>query len=95
MNRRLGFISSAQTGEWWLDYLAIYDGGAIFLPPVLQHEVQGNTLTLTWDYGALQQSKTLPGPSADWTDVPDATSPYLVPLSGGPAKKFYRVRATR
>jgi WD40 repeat protein len=43
-------------------------------------------LELRWAIGALQQADTVPGA---WTTVPEATSPWTVPL--GRAAAFYRV----
>jgi hypothetical protein len=47
----------------------------------------GNTVTVTWPAGTLQQADTVNGV---YTDLPSATSPYNPPA--GPARKFYRVR---
>jgi hypothetical protein len=47
----------------------------------------GNTLTLTWDVGVLQQATNVTGP---YTDVPGASSPLTVVPSG--QGKYYRIR---
>jgi hypothetical protein len=46
----------------------------------------GNNLVLTWTSGVLEEADDVMGP---WQPVPNATSPYSVPVSG--AHKFYRL----
>jgi hypothetical protein len=47
----------------------------------------GNTISVTWQSGVLQQADNVTGP---FTDVSGATSPYNVPATA--TKKFYRTR---
>jgi hypothetical protein len=90
--RRWGFNSAPYMGEWHLDYFGIYDEGAVFLPPVLRCTLAGRTMTLSWDFGTLQQVDHLPAASDDWTDVDGATSPYPITLPTSNTKQFFRLR---
>jgi hypothetical protein len=44
----------------------------------------GSNVSISWPYGTLQAADFITGP---WTNVPSATSPYVVPATG---TKFYR-----
>jgi hypothetical protein len=49
----------------------------------------GERITITWGGGVLQQADDVQGV---YTDVPGATSPYTIAVSG--ARKIYRTRGT-
>jgi hypothetical protein len=51
----------------------------------------GGSITITWDGGVLQQADDLLGV---YTDMPGATSPCTITISGSDPQKFYRVRGT-
>jgi hypothetical protein len=55
----------------------------------LLFELRNNALELTWPDGVLQQSSSLAGP---WTDLPSASSPYMVALDLLQPQTFYRTR---
>jgi hypothetical protein len=58
------------------------------LPPLLGLSRSGNTLTLTWEPGLILQSST--NVIGTYTDVPGATSPYSVAMTG--PQRFFRLR---
>jgi hypothetical protein len=53
----------------------------------LTFTVSGGNLILTWPQGTLQSAGSVTG---TYGDLPSATSPYSVPLTG--PQQFYRVR---
>lgn len=71
----------------------IYSSGALVDTTALKlrynFDNTGIGQTLTWPFGTLQSTPTL-GPSANWTPVPGATSPWPI-LPAAPAQ-FYRVK---
>ena len=58
-----------------------------YVGPLSFTQLPGGQLKLTWAAGTLQSADTVSGP---YTNIPTATSPYIVPLTA--AKKFYRVK---
>lgn len=60
--------------------------------PALTFSRSGNTLTLTWSdtQAVLQSASTLTGSPTDWSDVPNATSPYEVTTTE--AMRFFRLK---
>jgi hypothetical protein len=52
--------------------------------------LQNGDVVVSWTgAGMLQQADTLTG---SWTDIPSATSPYIIPANALAPQKFYRVR---
>ena len=49
----------------------------------------GSEIRLQWDTGVLQSASDVHGP---WATVPNATSPYAVPVGG--LQKFFRLKFT-
>jgi glucose/arabinose dehydrogenase len=64
----------------------IYQIKSLVLPPVRLRWLD-QRVELTWKYGVLQIADNATGP---WTDVQDATSPYLVDVNQ--SQKFFRIR---
>jgi hypothetical protein len=69
--------------------IAAFSLNTSLIPPRLHFSRSGNTLTLTWSSNATLQSSTEAG--GTYLDIPSATSPYMVDLSGS-GKMFYRLR---
>jgi hypothetical protein len=63
---------------------------AINIAPVLTSQFKGPSLTLTWPAPFVLQSAT--SPAGPYTDVPNASSPYVFNVSSGP-QSFFRLRA--
>jgi hypothetical protein len=59
------------------------------LVPWLLFQIRNNALELSWAAGVLQRSDSLAGP---WTDLPLATSPYLIAFDPAHPQGFYRTR---
>jgi hypothetical protein len=101
---QVNFMFQGQTSGWALENQAPPSGGPIsavsytntnptLLAPLPLGELAisalpGGQAAIVWDLPAeLQQSSSLGGGS--WTNLPAATSPYLIPASG--VKQFFRL----
>lgn len=59
----------------------------------ISNGVAPHTIVITWQCGVLQSSPVVNGPpSAPYTDVPGATSPYTTTIEYAPPNMFYRTR---
>jgi beta-glucanase (GH16 family) len=80
-------------GDMQVDYIRVYD-----LTPPLQlatSSTNGNVL-LSWPSAIvchLQMQTNAAGIGTNWVDVPNATTPYLIPASSGAPAVFYRLRS--
>jgi hypothetical protein len=85
------FAIGAATGglneTHWVDNIEIATTVGL-VPPTLGAARVGDSLRLTWGANFKLQSTPKLNPSA-WTDVPGATSPYLVPNNA--AAQFFRL----
>ena len=54
-------------------------------PPVMDIQLSGSDISITWDRGVLESTDAIGG---TWALVPGATSPYTPPIDG--AQRFYR-----
>ena len=83
------------SSNWvWADYMTVAQNNSLetYSPIVssavtLTFTVSGGNLILTWPQGTLQSAGSVTG---TYGDLPSATSPYSVPLTG--PQQFYRVR---
>jgi len=58
--------------------------------PILNAVMQGTNLVISWTgAGTLQVADSMSGP---WSDLPNATNPYLVPTAIASQHQFYRLR---
>jgi hypothetical protein len=69
-------------------YIAAVSNGLSYASAPISFSMQktGSTITLTWNYGMLQQADNVTGPYTDVTP----TSPLVVNPTA--SRKFYRVR---
>ena len=87
------FIGAATGGEnetHWIDNVQIATTTGL-VPVPLGFSFSSGKLTLTWDAAGFKLQSTPTVQPTTWSDVPGATSPYLVPLTG--AHAFYRLAA--
>jgi hypothetical protein len=87
------FAIGARTGgsyeAAWFDNIALSTTPGL-IPVPLSFSVSGGNLRLAWAAGGFKlQSTPSLRPPAVWTDVPGATSPWVVPTS--PGSLFYRL----
>ncbi|HZQ46476.1 MAG TPA: DUF2341 domain-containing protein, partial [Verrucomicrobiae bacterium] len=84
---------NSSTNWVWADYMTVaqnatfenystVNSSAVYIT----YQVSGGNLILTWSQGTLQYSSQATGP---YTNLPSATSPYSVPMTG--PQQFYRV----
>ena len=73
-----------------IDNVRIHTGALPTTSPTIGFARQGADLTIEFT-GVLQRSSTLL--TASWTDVQDATSPYLIPQNDLVGRNFFRSRA--
>jgi beta-glucanase (GH16 family) len=80
-------------GDMQVDYIRVYD-----LTPPLQFttSITNGNMLLSWPSTIVchLQAQTNPaGIGTTWADVPNATTPYLVPAKSGAPAIFYRLRS--
>ncbi|HXU77109.1 MAG TPA: DUF2341 domain-containing protein [Methylomirabilota bacterium] len=83
------------SSNWvWADYMTVAQNNSlesysaiVSSAVTLTFTVSGGNLILTWPQGTLQSAASVTG---TYGDLPSATSPYTVPLTG--PQQFYRVR---
>jgi hypothetical protein len=85
-------IPNTITGTWPSNSTTLtlaISGPAAVLPFFTGFAVIGNALELSYYGGILQAAATVTGP---WNDVPNATSPFTVPIGSGNPMAFFRLR---